>query len=37
MIDNKTEDKNLGYWYHPLFESKDFNEQWELIENALKD
>jgi len=37
MVDNKTEDKNLGYWYHPLFESKDFNEQWELIENALKD
>lgn len=37
MIDNKTEDKNLGYWYHPLFEGKDFNEQWKLIENVLKD
>lgn len=37
MIDNKTEDKNLGYWYHPLFVGKDFNEQWKLIENVLKD
>lgn len=37
MVDNKTEDKNLGYWYHPLFESIDFNEQWKLIENTLKD
>jgi len=37
MVDSKAEDKNLGYWYNPLFESKDFNEQWELIENALKE
>lgn len=37
MVDSKTEDKNLGYWYNPLFESKDFNEQWKLIENVLKD
>lgn len=37
MLDSKTEDKNLGYWYEPLFESKDFNEQWKLIENALKE
>ena len=37
MVDNKTDDKNLGYWYHPLYEGKNFNEQWELIENALKD
>lgn len=37
MVDNKTEDKNLGYWYHPLFESNDFNEQWELIEKTMKD
>lgn len=37
MVDNTTEDKNLGYWYHPLYESKDFQEQWELIEKVLND
>ena len=37
MIDINTEDKNLGYWYEPLFEGKDFNEQWMLIENLLSD
>lgn len=37
MVENKTDDKNLGYWYHPLYEGKNFNEQWKLIENAFKD
>jgi hypothetical protein len=37
MVDNTTEDKNLRYWYHPLYESKDFQEQWELIEKVLND
>lgn len=37
MVENKTDDKNLGYWYHPLYEGKNFNEQWKLIENEFKD
>lgn len=35
MVDNKTEDKNLGYWYHALYEGKDFDEQWKTIEKSL--
>jgi hypothetical protein len=37
MVDNKTEDKNLGYWYHPLFDEKDFKEQWKIIEESLSE
>jgi len=35
MIDDKQEDKNLGYWYQPLFENKNFDEQWKTIEKSL--
>lgn len=36
MVDEKSEDKNLGYWYEPLFQDINFNEQWKMIEESLR-
>lgn len=37
MTVDKQADKKIDFWYQPLFEDKDFNEQWEIIENTYKD
>lgn len=37
MVDVKAEDKNLGYWYEPLFKNMNFNEQWITLEELLTD
>jgi hypothetical protein len=36
MVVDKQADKNIDFWYPPLFEEIDFNELWVLIENSLK-
>jgi hypothetical protein len=35
MVSEKDVDKNSDFWYQPLFEGKDFSEQWKIIENTL--
>jgi hypothetical protein len=37
MVDEKAQDKNLGYWYEPLFKDMNFNEQWKMIEESLSE
>lgn len=35
MVSEKDVDKNSEFWYQPLFEGKDYSEQWSIIENTL--
>lgn len=37
MVDVKSEDKNLGYWYQSLFKDMNFNDQWKMIEESLSE